>query len=83
MNTEEEAKQRWCPHKRVASHYGPLTVAINWFRRTEPSTGEIELNCIASECMMWRAYQELADNPKNDFDLVDSNRGYCGLAGKP
>ena len=65
--TEEEAKTKWCPMARAATHFGPNTISAN-------NVGGPITRCIGSECMMWRHIIG---------DIMDETRhGYCGLAGK-
>lgn len=83
--TEEEAKQKWCPHHRVR-HYsesepvrnGPMigtAVAVN-----EAINGN-RCRCIASGCMMWRWSALAMDRARTG--VADVDKGYCGLAGRP
>jgi hypothetical protein len=66
--TEEEAKKKWCPMANYQS-YG----------NRPPFDKGIEIQCIASDCMMWRGIPT-RDEAENGFYLKD---GYCGLGGKP
>ena len=70
--TEDEAKQKWCPHARLrtswSSPYGG--VALAGTNRWEKGNAK----CIASGCMAWR-WEDIAKRKPID--------GYCGLAGKP
>lgn len=86
--SEEQARQRWCPHARVigiAKDGGNLGRIVTGYNRDHPD-GNIPA-CIASHCMAWRWYE-----PKTlrDIDLVTSDvvasaprTGYCGLSGIP
>jgi len=71
MDTEEEAKQKFC-HLRVGMVPSSAREA------------EIEYaNCLGSRCMAWRWTKEYTAEmePPKDFALVPT--GYCGLAGNP
>ena len=61
--TENEARKKWCPME----HYRNRANSIYY-------EGDVVVNCIASDCMMWR--WEKADFPHR------AEGGYCGLAGK-
>jgi hypothetical protein len=82
--TEDEAKTKWCPHKRVA------IIKHDW---SEITTGhnQIELDgdpgltkdamhyrCIGSACMAWRTSGWTRAEDRTMILL-----GYCGLAGRP
>ena len=89
MHTEDEAKKLWCPHSiamHAGGHCGNRDAENNTMEwpNCHPSTAK-QTSCIASKCMSWRWVTEL-----KTFDLdpdlsaeVRSDRGYCGLAGKP
>lgn len=79
IRTEEEAKTRWCPLARQ-----------NEFSRQGDQ-------CMASHCMAWRWARKLNPDWKPDHTMsypprdtrndppmyiVDTTRGYCGLAGR-
>lgn len=79
--TEPEAREKWCPMVRFTNTTGRA-----------PSDGDF---CIASRCMMWRwgqipnpeyrsnmAYQ-VYPPPQTPMFLTDTERGFCGLAGRP
>lgn len=67
MFTEEEAKKKWCPMSRKES-YGVSGESTGSYNRDDGN-----VDCIASDCMMWR-WKEAA------MDV--SGEGFCGLAGK-
>jgi len=68
--TEDEARQKWCPHVRVMSDEGSMIIAtVN-----RGSGLQAGINCIASDCMMWRVAVKAGDGLKEDS-------GYCGLGG--
>jgi len=76
--TEDEAKEKWCPHTVIAGGYNRL-----WSSDAEDGTVRADrvdasANCIGSRCMSWR-WRTLCDG-QNEFPHED---GYCGLAGKP
>lgn len=64
--TEDQARKKWCPMVRTGLTAG---MAVN--RHVADGPGETdgvydETRCVASDCMMWRAYR---------------GKGWCGLAG--
>lgn len=88
---EEEAKVKWCPHVRH-SNFSNDENASNRYGRIEDDEFDDnpeECRCIASECMQWRwaTKPNPLFHPFGDATLppriVDKDRGYCGLAGKP
>ncbi len=68
MNTEDEAKTKWCPWQGPANRDPYRAVTYNG------------ANCIASECMAWRVERGDAESDGAGNWLPV---GYCGLAGKP
>ena len=91
--TEDEAKERWCPFARYSHDNAP---ASNRWNQMEPpeepyALKPVACRCIGSVCMAWRWGQKR--NP--DWDplnnglhspaayVVDTERGFCGLAGRP
>ena len=75
--TEDEAKQKWCPHARIQTSWTSLHggVALAGTNRWEKGSAK----CIASECMAWRWCVTRVDDDDNDIH----DYGYCGLGGKP
>ncbi|MGW8145077.1 MAG: hypothetical protein ACWGN2_11830 [Anaerolineales bacterium] len=73
MYTEDEAKTKWCPEYQVSGADG--------FNNRDDVPGYPR--CIASECMHWR----WIIMPMFDADTYlgegQTDRGYCGLSGKP
>jgi len=70
---ETQAKQKWCPmvrSPRIESREPIIVVAVN---RPDSAVG---VECIASDCMMWRFYDP-------DSVAPSLRQGFCGLAGKP
>lgn len=63
MITEEQARQKWCPMARASCYGSPFGI-----NRDQGGKPDVDTNCVASDCMMWRW-----------FSLT---HGYCGLAGK-
>ena len=61
MMTEDDAKTKWCPQVRVMSDGGL----------------QADINCIASDCMMWR-FDERRD--ENMVLVPCDTGGHCGLA---
>ena len=97
MMTEDEAKTKWCPFSRVsnANHGGD---ACNRWDSSggAKNYGPAGSNCIASACMAWRsegamAWLKSGNRPlrsdeiarSDDIEGRPSNRGHCGLAGRP
>ena len=86
--TEEEAKQKWCPHIRVADCGADNAVSSN-----RSAAQELNYQCLASDCMMWRGalsqeYKLKAENEFQRYGAIPEPkekdlRGYCGLAGRP
>ena len=76
--TEDEARQKWCPHARV-----PLAADGYTGNRMDDTTGaivpEFGSRCIASQCMAWR----WASLPVADTDDNPAEKGYCGAFGRP
>jgi len=70
MYTEDEAREKWCPHARMLESYGERA---SYNRAVSPSGGDEEAStkCIGSACMAWR------------WKPGDNRRGYCGLSGSP
>jgi len=81
--TEDEAKTKWCPHKRVAiikHDWSEITTGHNQIELDgEPGLTKdaVHYRCIASACMAWR----WIDDPEALED--EPYEGFCGLAGHP
>jgi hypothetical protein len=75
--TKEEAKTKWCPMVRITTVGGGST---NRDELMVGKTGDL-VNCIASDCMMWR--QLPLEKWVWDEDGHKRPSGYCGLGGKP
>jgi len=89
--TEEEAKTKWCPMRRLTE--------IGHVRITNVDPGIHTLNCIGSACMMWRTDQRFtvhrdvvpinvrfSDNGEIRSELAtpdEPQHGHCGMGGKP
>lgn len=79
--TEKEAAEKWCPHARVANN----ATAPN--RSADQRHVREQAMCIGSRCTQWR--WRMIDDPKRSgpgdrmLRLVPTDRGYCGIAGKP
>ncbi|KKT30205.1 MAG: hypothetical protein UW18_C0021G0004 [Microgenomates group bacterium GW2011_GWF1_44_10] len=84
MFTEQEAKDRWCPHVRFQDTEPDSQPANSWSIHSSCSDENkygTERNpkicrCIASECMMWRWENDLKSKGG------EGSKGFCGLAGK-
>ena len=94
--TEEEAKEKWCPHSmagtgRAISSMILLASGKTTMREAEKYADDNENsdNCIASKCMAWR-WNAPADIMAADGGVYQSpmpeprseTHGYCGLAGE-
>ena len=83
MHTEDEARQKWCPFARVPPYEGSGSPANRWNEvsvKHPDSSYKVQCACIASECMAWRVVEMVYTDPPNERA---SDKGYCGLAGKP
>lgn len=72
--TETEAKTKWCPMARSPS-YGFVANRDSESDSMYTSFEEAS-RCIGSNCMMWR--WEIITG----LGRLDTDTGYCGLAGK-
>lgn len=97
--TEDEAKQKWCPHAMQGLEllHPDGTVTMMVANRWDGGTSK----CLASGCMAWRwgegrlNQEEIAEmRAGGAMSMQDISRwirnstasqtdGYCGLAGKP
>ncbi len=76
--TEEEAKTKWCPHVRYGYAWDGGGSWAHSYNRTEDPN---QMNCIGSQCMMFRALRRGAlGYDRNPDDIAGY---YCGLGGKP
>jgi len=69
--TEDEAKEKWCPHVRLVVGE-PTLGACNENRPSH--TG---YNCIASGCMMWN-WDRIYSHSRGKYCNSDSH-GACGI----
>ena len=84
--TEQEAKQKWCPMVRYMNFEGGI---IN--NRGQYLVGSFPntMECIASDCMMWRwsmlpdGEPEYAAKAIGGGHFENAPCGYCGLTNKP
>jgi hypothetical protein len=89
--TENEAKTKWCPfaHSRGVDVLSGQNIRSFGVLKSDDEEG-INLLCIASECMAWRATDnEIKENPSSPVEHGRARSaadygpaGYCGLAGK-
>lgn len=82
--TEEEAKNKWCPMCRIMIT-GEIIVSPG-SRAVFKEGDNVCANdgCIASNCMMWRATDNVSTaSYPGDFKAKSLPAGYCGLGGKP
>lgn len=79
--TEAKARKTWCPHA-VASHTDPR----RGFRKGHVFDDDC-FACIASNCSQWRValkpVYEHADGSGKLIGTAPTDKGYCGLAGRP
>ncbi len=77
--TEEEAKQKWCPHVRFGEE------AVNRgegdMMTPNPRCKSVWNNCIASDCMMWKSTvtREDARAMNAASNAHAEPQGHCGL----
>jgi hypothetical protein len=71
--TEQQAKEKWCPMV-WHSEDDVMPAANRWVFGNKGRDERV--NCIASNCMMWRWIDE------NERGLTEDD-GYCGLGGQP
>lgn len=80
MQTENEAKNKWCPFARVGVYHGGACTAVN--RHPEPSVRE-DTKCIGSGCMAWRWKNGVTPEQAAKWEKplkAEELKGYCGLA---
>ncbi len=80
MMTEEQAREKWCPHARVSASNEPALGNHAANRWENPQGLPDGAGCIASDCMAWRWQDSLSI--RDGEQPSKSNNGYCGLAGK-
>ena len=68
---EATARNKWCPMVRHTPD-----IAGSLFYTTNGQAAKGFQTCIASDCMMW-----VWELKKEGKKWVESNKGYCGLAG--
>lgn len=78
--TEEEAKTKWCPHRR--------SIEFNYHVSSTPVATNATATCIASDCMAWRRHETRQFKSRADMEFHRSGKrlsppGFCGLAGAP
>ena len=78
--TEDEAKQKMCPHFASAALQTP------GMGRLEQDEIVTAMRCKGSDCMMWR-WDTGTDEPFfrwiPQLSVEQNEAGYCGLGGKP
>ena len=82
MKTPDEARKCWCPFAMaLCPGHDPGTHFEVSYNRTTRGAPTMLARCIADECMAWRwvRVREFLGSES----LVDTDKGYCGLAGKP
>ena len=99
MFTEKEAETKWCPYSRPVYRAKLGDCGFQPGNRDIGEDANVILrpvvNCIASQCAMWRWVAEHDGSFHLTMTGPDltvqsripnfkrSDRGYCGLAGKP
>lgn len=86
--TEDEARTKWCPMGRFSGG-GQGQSAVNRDNKDRPITA-----CIASDCMMWRWTQRMANEAEYEQqfsspmhvtpvkpEYENTEHGFCGLTG--
>ncbi len=82
MVTEEQAREKWCPMAMIAvtelsgERIHGSTNRVLLITDDDSPFREGKPPCLASNCMMWRWEISLSE-------ARPTERGYCGLAGKP
>ena len=85
-----DAKTKWCPFARVPdgnnTHSG-LTATNRHAGEKKRKDGKVSrlrssAMCIASECMQWQ-WVTRQGMGLHETRRVDTDKGFCGLAGKP
>ena len=76
--TEDEAKTKWCPHRRIGEEVSGGIDAVYHYAATNNGA-----RCIGSGCMMWRWEYGYNPNLPIDHAPIKTDHGHCGLAGKP
>ena len=79
---EATARTKWCPMVRylaVFKNSENKRESVESYNRGAEDTGLENAACIASECMMWRWYDDSFYSKEVSRDYTT---GYCGLAGK-
>ncbi len=85
LQSEDQAKGKWCPFTRVGVHSGTGAVSVN--RYPLAATIHEETRCLARGCMAWRwagwqtTFETVAPLPPEDI-RIGERLGYCGLAGE-
>ena len=74
--TEDEAKQKMCPHFASAALQTP------GMGRLEQDEIVTAMRCKGSVCMMWR-WDTGTDEPLPQLSVEQNEAGYCGLGGEP
>ena len=91
MMTEDEAREKWCPHVRYRSDRFPEGGINRWTAQGDTQDMPSMCYCIASKCMAWRWAVSPADVKAAERQVVRDSlaiealdrgpTGYCGLAG--
>ena len=92
MFTEKEAETKWCPYSRPVYRAKLGDCGFQPGNRDIGEDANVILrpvvNCIASQCAMWRWVAEHDGTFSYTFEsrmpnFRASDKGYCGVAGKP
>ena len=86
MLTEQQAREKWCPAARVVLEgERERTPPFNRLATTVSvvDANPVDARCIASGCMWWRWERRWQPREHDGPTEVQTERGYCGMAGKP
>lgn len=72
--TREQAAEVWCPHSRVWLNNTTVNRSL-----VDPAI-DMKSCCKADGCAMWRW---ITREDANTAEQIRTNKGYCGLAGRP
>lgn len=85
MQTEEKAREKWCPMARVSDTGG----GNRYPHVHDLANGHAFARCLASDCAAWRWANDSDGEPSYHRTKIGEGHydnaplGYCGLAGAP
>jgi len=78
---EEEAKKKWCPHKRFSTpNGGSFNCDVQHYHKSDEA-----FNCSGSDCMMWERWeweQRTDNDDPSKTRTMCKGEGDCGLKTK-